>query len=207
MNKPLLDSDEQKVSYGFGLQFGQQLMRNQFEGLDVDLVSAGIHAVLSGETPAISEQSLNAAFASLQEKLQEKKAREALQLAELGKRFLDENAKRDSVKTTASGLQYEILETGNGNTPGTQNTVKTHYHGTFVDGTVFDSSVERGEPATFGVTQVISGWTEALQLMQEGDKWRIFLPAELAYGDMGSPPVIPGGASLVFEIHLIEIVE
>lgn len=206
MSKVTFTTDEQRVSYGFGLQFGQQLQRNQFEGLDLDMVAAGIRDLFLKQDIQVSDAELNQAFSSVQQKLQIQQEQKAKQMAELGKSFLEQNSKREGVKTLASGLQYEVLEAGTGATPTRDSTVVTHYHGTFIDGTMFDSSLERGQPATFGVTQVISGWTEALQLMKVGDKWRIFLPSHLAYGDMGSPPTIPGGAALVFEIHLIDIV-
>lgn len=206
MSTITFSNDEQRVSYGFGLQFGQQLMRNHFDGLDIDMVANGIRDVVTQQGMQITEAELNQAFAAVQEKIEAKNAEQAKQLAELGKTFLAENAKREGVTVLASGLQYEVLQSGTGASPSTSDTVKTHYHGTFIDGTVFDSSVQRGEPATFGVTQVISGWTEALQLMKTGDKWRIFLPANLAYGDRGAPPSIPGGTTLIFEIELLDIV-
>lgn len=120
-------------------------------------------------------------------------------------KFLTENAARAEVSTTDSGLQYEVLVEGSGGSPGARDTVVTHYHGTLVDGTVFDSSVDRGEPAEFGVHQVIPAWTEALQMMSVGDKWRIACPPELAYGERGAGDAIPPNTALVFEIHLIEI--
>ncbi|NRB39053.1 MAG: FKBP-type peptidyl-prolyl cis-trans isomerase [Pseudomonadales bacterium] len=206
MSDVKLESNEEKVSYGFGLQFGQQLSRNNFDGLSVEAVAAGISDILSESEVQVSEEDLNAAYSVVQEAIQAKEAEKNKQMVELSKTFLDENAKRDGVITLESGLQYEILETGEGDKPGTDASVKTHYHGTFIDGKVFDSSVDRGEPATFGVTQVIAGWTEALQLMPTGSKWRLFIPSDLAYGDAGSPPSIPGGTALIFEIHLIEIV-
>ncbi len=206
MTNVIFNTDEQKVSYGFGLQFGQQLQRNFFEGLDIDILQAGIQDILNQNNIQITDSELNQAFAAVQKKIEAKNAQQAKQLAELGKVFLTENAKREGVTTLVSGLQYEVINSGNGKKPTTNDTVKTHYHGTFVDGTVFDSSVARGEPATFGVTQVIRGWTEALQLMQVGDKWRIFLPSDLAYGDHGAPPSIPGGSTLIFEIELLDII-
>lgn len=207
MTTTTLDTDEQKVSYGFGLQFGQQLLRNRFDGLDAELVAKGMADILEQNELMATEEAINAAFAAVQQKLKEKQAEQAKKMSELGLSFLAENAKREGVMTTESGLQYEVLEQGSGAKPAATDTVKTHYHGTFVDGTVFDSSLERGEPATFALDQVISGWTEALQLMAEGAKWRIFLPAHLAYGETGSPPAIPGGAALVFEIHLMEVLK
>ena len=201
-----LDSNEEKVSYGFGLQFGQQLLRNNFDGLSVDAVAAGIADILNEAAIRVTEEDLNAAYGVVQEAIQAKEIEKSKKMVELSQSFLAENAKRDGVIVLESGLQYEILETGEGEKPSKDSTVKSHYHGTFIDGQVFDSSVQRGEPATFGVTQVIAGWTEALQLMPVGSKWRLFIPANLAYGDAGSPPAIPGGAALVFEIHLIETV-
>ncbi len=200
------ESDEQKVSYGFGLQFGQQLLRNNFEGLDATIVGQGIADILAENAIQIDEEDLNTAYSNIQRVLQEKADVDAKKMSELGKRFLEENAKRDGVEITESGIQFEVLEAGDGEKPNTDATVQVHYHGTFMDGQVFDSSVDRGEPATFGVTQVIAGWTETLQMMPVGSKWRITLPPELAYGDAGAPPSIPGGAVLVFEIHLIDIV-
>ena len=118
--------------------------------------------------------------------------------------FLEANAKKDGVIVTASGLQYLVMQSGSGKTPGPTDTVKAHYHGTFIDGSVFDSSVERGAPLDIGVNRVISGWTEALQLMQEGDKWKLFVPSELAYGKRGTGP-IPADTALIFEVELIEV--
>lgn len=201
-----LESDEQKVSYGFGLQFGQQLLRNQFEGLDADIVASGMKDILQQNAIQLDEQALNAAFASVQEKMQAEQAQKAKQMAELGKSFLEENAKREGVTVTDSGLQFEVLEQGDGDKPSKDATVRVHYHGTFMNGQVFDSSVERDQPAEFGVTQVIAGWTEALQLMPVGAKYRLVIPSELAYGDAGAPPSIPGGAVLVFEVHLLDII-
>lgn len=206
-NTTLLDTPEKKVSYGFGLQFGQQIVNNLFEGLDINAIFAGINDIVLKNAVQLSDAELNDAFGTVQEAMQKQRSAHAEKMAELAKTFLAENAKREGVHVTASGLQYEILEAGNGEKPGRNSTVETHYHGTFIDGTVFDSSIERGEPATFGVTQVISGWTEALQMMPTGSKWRIALPPELAYGDAGAPPAIPGGAALVFDIHLINIVD
>ncbi|HEY9033288.1 MAG TPA: FKBP-type peptidyl-prolyl cis-trans isomerase [Pseudomonadales bacterium] len=207
MSDNSITTDEQRVSYGFGLQFGQQLLRNQFDGLDPALVARGINDLLDKKPLAVDEASLNQAFAAVQQKMQAEQARKAQQMQELGRSFLAQNAARDGVVTTASGLQYEVLEAGSGRQPSATSQVKTHYHGCFLDGSVFDSSIERGEPATFALNQVISGWTEALQLMAEGAKWRIFLPPELAYGDMGSPPVIPPGSALQFDIHLLEVLD
>ena len=153
----------------------------------------------------LTSEQMNPAYAAVQKKQQAKAAEMDGKRQELMKEFLQANAAREGVTTTDSGLQYEVLEAGSGATPNAQSTVVTHYHGTLVDGTVFDSSLERGEPAEFGVTQVIAAWTEALLLMSVGDKWRIACPPSLAYGEQGAGDAIPPNTALVFEIHLIEI--
>ena len=200
-----LSTDEQKVSYGFGLQFGDQLRRNSFDGLDLDAVLAGIHHWYNDQQAVLSDAELNPSYQVIQERQQAKAAELTSKREALAAQFMEANAARDEVATTQSGLQYEVLEAGSGAKPGPQSTVVTHYHGTFVDGTVFDSSVERGDPAEFGVHQVIPGWTEALQMMSVGDKWRIACPPKLAYGEQGAGDSIPPNTALVFEIHLIEI--
>jgi FKBP-type peptidyl-prolyl cis-trans isomerase FklB len=200
-----LSTDEQKVSYGFGLQFGQQLRRNHFEGLDLEAVKAGMQHWFEHEQAQLSEEELNPSYQVVQQRQQALAAELAEKRQALAEQFLQTNAAREEVSTTASGLQYEVLESGDGPSPGAQSTVVTHYHGTFVDGTVFDSSVERGTPAEFGVHQVIPGWTEALQMMSVGDKWRIACPPTLAYGEQGAGDAIPPNTALVFDIHLIAI--
>ena len=200
-----LASDEQKVSYGFGLQFGDQLRRNNFDGLDLEAVIAAIRHCYEHGQSAIPDAELNPAFQRIQDQQKAKAAEQASKRMALAEQFMKANAERDEVTVTDTGLQYEVLEAGSGASPGLTSTVVTHYHGTFVDGTVFDSSVERGEPAEFGVNQVIPGWTEALQLMSVGDKWRIACPPKLAYGEQGAGDSIPPNTALVFEIHLIDI--
>jgi len=153
----------------------------------------------------MTDADLNPSYQVIQQKQQTKAAELGAKRAQLAEQFMITNAEREEVTTTASGLQYEVLEAGSGPSPAGQSTVVTHYHGTLVDGTVFDSSVERGQPAEFGVNQVIPGWTEALQLMSVGDKWRIACPPHLAYGEQGAGDSIPPNTALVFEIHLIEI--
>lgn len=205
-NDVALDSDEAKVSYGFGLQFGQQLQQNQFDGLSLDAVLAGVSDWYEKQQSRLTDAELNPAYQAVQTRKQAAAAEMASKRQALAEQFMKANAERDEVTTTDSGLQWEVLEAGDGGAkPGPTAQVVTHYHGTFVDGTVFDSSVERGEPATFGVNQVISGWTEALQLMSVGDKWRIACPPHLAYGEQGAGDSIPPNTALVFEIHLIEI--
>ncbi|MCB1687056.1 MAG: FKBP-type peptidyl-prolyl cis-trans isomerase [Halioglobus sp.] len=205
MPEVTLDTDEQKASYGFGLQFGNQLLRNDFDGLDVEAVIAGIQHWYGHRQSAVTQEQINPSYEVIQRRQQEKAAELAGKRAALAEQFLKANAAREEVSTTASGLQYEVLESGSGASPGPRANVVTHYHGTLVDGTVFDSSVERGEPAEFGVHQVIPAWTEALQMMSVGDKWRIACPPQLAYGEQGAGDAIPPNTALVFEIHLIDI--
>jgi len=200
-----LTSDEQKVSYGFGLQFGDQLRRNQFDGLDIDAVMAGMQHWFVQQQALLSDEQINPSYQIIQDRQKAAAAEVSEQRAAVADQFMAANAARDEVSTTASGLQYEVLEEGSGNSPGPQDSVVVHYHGTFVDGSVFDSSVERGQPAEFGVSQVIPGWTEALQLMSVGDKWRIACPPQLAYGEQGAAGTIPPNSALVFEVHLMDI--
>jgi FKBP-type peptidyl-prolyl cis-trans isomerase FklB len=200
-----LTTDEQKVSYGFGLQFGDQLRRNRFDGMELEAVLAGVQHWYKHQQAALTDAEINPSYQVIQDRQQAKAAELGGKREELAKQFMEANAARDEVTTTDTGLQYEVLETGDGGKPGPQSTVVTHYHGTLLDGTVFDSSVDRGEPAEFGVHQVIPGWTEALQMMSVGDKWRIACPPKLAYGEQGAGDSIPPDTALVFEIHLISI--
>ena len=201
-----LATNEQKVSYGFGLQFGHQLRKNRFDGMDIEAIVAGMRHIFEHNQTQLSDEELNPAYQAVQDRKTAEAARLAEQRQQLAEQFMVANAARDEVSTTASGLQWEVLESGEpGARPGPESEVVTHYHGTFVDGSVFDSSVERGEPATFGVNQVIPGWTEALQMMSVGDKWRIACPPELAYGARGAGDAIPPNTALVFDIHLIAI--
>lgn len=192
-----------KISYALGISLGNNLKNSGFEGLNYQKLSAGIKHVIQEEQLEMSIQEaqaiINDYFQQLQEKAFEHNIKE-------GKNFLTENAKRAEVKTTASGLQYEIIEEGNGQKPAASDRVKVHYHGTLINGNVFDSSVNRGEPATFGVTQVIQGWVEALQLMPVGSKWKLFIPSELAYGAQGAGQSIAPHTTLIFEVELLDIV-
>jgi len=197
---------EQKVSYGFGWQFGRQLQKNKFEGMDVEAAVLALRQCYNGEPSLLSENELNEAYDVVKESRKKFEQERAEKYQFLCATFLDDNAKRDGVVTTDSGLQYEILEVGEGDQPNAEQTVKVHYHGSLIDGQVFDSSITRNEPAEFALNQVIPAWTEALQLMAEGSKWRIVVPYHLAYGEAGSPPSIPPKAILIFEIHLMDIV-
>lgn len=193
----------EKVSYALGLSLGSNLKSNGLDGLDYKKLAKGIEDLMEGAQPEMSIEEaqaiINAYFQELQNKAFEANIAE-------GKKFLAENAAREGVVTLESGLQYEVLTAGNGATPKASDTVKVHYHGTLLSGDVFDSSVKRGEPATFGVTQVIRGWVEALQLMPVGSKWKLFIPSDLAYGAQGAGQSIAPHTTLVFEVELIEIV-
>jgi len=192
-----------KVSYALGLSLGNNLKNSGIDSLDYAKLAKGIEDVLEQNSPEISVQEAQGIISDFFQALQAK-ASEAT-ITE-GKAFLAENAKRAEVVTLESGLQYEIITAGTGITPKASDKVKVHYHGTLINGTVFDSSVSRGEPATFGVTQVISGWVEALQLMPVGSKWKLFIPSDLAYGAQGAGQQIGPHTTLVFEVELIEII-
>ncbi|WP_394175946.1 FKBP-type peptidyl-prolyl cis-trans isomerase [Thalassotalea litorea] len=205
MSENKFESIEQRVSYGVGRQLGDQLRNNPFKEFDVAAVQAGIADALSGAASAVSQEDLQEAFTVVSQKLQEQEAAAAKEASAAGEAFLAENAKREEVTVTESGLQYEILVEGNGDKPSADSTVRTHYHGTFPDGKVFDSSYDRGQPAEFPVNGVIAGWTEALQMMPVGSKWRLHVPYNLAYGERGSQGAIPPYATLVFDVELLDI--
>lgn len=202
----VLDSDEKRVSFGFGMQFGQQLMQNKFDDMSLEAVIAGMSAVYNSTPIPLKDTEMQSAYDAIQTKVKAKQAEVAAKMGELSVEFLRQNAAAEGVVTLASGVQYQILEDADGPKPAASDTVRVHYEGTLIDGQVFDSSISRGEPAEFGVGQVIPGWVEALQLMPVGSKWRVAIPSDKAYGPAGSPPTIPGHAALVFEIHLIAIV-
>ena len=199
-----------KVSYALGLNIGQQLKQMGLSGvLNVEDFAASIKDTLDGNDLKVSlqeaQQVLNQFFAELEEK-QRAAAAEAGKAARVeGEKFLAENAKRPEVTVTASGLQYEVLTEGTGKQPKAENTVRCHYEGRLIDGSVFDSSYRRGEPADFGLRQVIKGWTEGVQLMKEGSKFRFYIPYNLAYGEQGAGADIPPYAALILDVELIEI--
>jgi len=192
----------EKVSYALGLSLGNNLLGSGVTALDYAKLAKGIQDVMEQKEPEISYQEaqtvINDFFQALQAKVSEAAQKE-------GVAFLAENAKRAEVVTLASGLQYEVITAGTGATPTASDSVKVHYHGSLLDGTVFDSSVERGEPTSFGVTQVISGWVEALQLMPVGSKWKLFIPSDLAYGAQGAGQSIAPHSTLIFEVELLAI--
>ncbi|MEH6823107.1 MAG: FKBP-type peptidyl-prolyl cis-trans isomerase [Motiliproteus sp.] len=200
-----IDSVEQKVSYGIGLQMGSQLRENSIDGLEVDLVLLGLRTAFTGEEASVPNEELQAAFNALNEKRQAEAEASAGAAEAEGLSYMEENAKRDGVLITESGLQYEVITEGSGEKPSASSTVRTHYHGTFIDGRIFDSSVDRNQPAEFPVGGVIAGWTEALQLMSVGSKWRLVVPSKLGYGAQGAGGSIPPHCTLVFEVELLDI--
>ena len=198
-------TDAEKASYGIGLQMGEQLKSNPFEGLNLNSVFEGMKDAYAGSAFQVEIPEIQAAFEKVNEEIQARREEEAKVLAAEGIAFLEENAKRPELTVTESGLQYEVLATGEGEKPTAESTVRVDYHGTLVNGTVFDSSYERGQPAEFPVGGVIKGWTEALQMMPVGTKWRIYVPHELAYGERGAGAAIAPFSTLVFDVELHEI--
>lgn len=197
---------EARVSYGIGRQMGDQLSSNPIEGLSIDGVLAGLADSLNGVESVVSHEDLNAAFGEMHKRMQAAEAEKGKVMAVEGEKFLAQNAEREEITITESGLQFEVLTEGSGEKPSKAATVRTHYHGSLINGTVFDSSVERGEPAEFPVGGVIAGWTEALQMMPVGSKWRLYIPHNLAYGERGAGGAIAPYSALVFEVELLEIV-
>ncbi len=199
-------SVEELVSYGIGRQMGQQLADNPFEGVSSAAVAQGLLDALNGVEMPYSNEQMQDAFQEINNRMQAKEAEQSKSLAAAGEAFLAENAKKPGITVTESGLQYEVITQGTGEIPTKTSKVKTHYHGTLIDGTVFDSSVNRGQPIDFPVNGVIAGWTEALQLMPVGSKWRLYIPYNLAYGERGAGASIKPYAALIFDVELIEIV-
>ncbi|MGK0500430.1 MAG: FKBP-type peptidyl-prolyl cis-trans isomerase FklB [Oceanicoccus sp.] len=197
---------ELRVSYGVGRQMGEQLASNPFDGINVDAVVEGVRGALKGQPSEVTEELMRAAYEEINDRMKAQEAEKSKDLTAEGDAFLAENAKRDEVTVTESGMQYEVLVAAEGDMPLATSTVRTHYHGTLLDGTVFDSSVDRGEPTEFPVNGVIAGWTEALQMMAIGAKWRLYLPHNLAYGERGAGGAIGPYASLIFDVELLAIV-
>ncbi|MCL4144708.1 UNVERIFIED_CONTAM: hypothetical protein GTU68_066991 [Idotea baltica] len=205
MSEVKLETVEQRASYGIGLQMGQQLAQSGLEGLNVAAIAKGIATSLTGDMPEIEVDAINEALQALHMRAEEARAEASKAAAADGEAFLADNALRSEVTVLESGLQYEVLTAGTGEIPTSDKTVRVHYHGMLTDGTVFDSSVERGQPAEFPVTGVIAGWVEALQLMPVGSKWKLSIPQDLAYGERGAGAAIPPYAALVFEVELLDI--
>ena len=216
-DKPDLTNPKQRTSYAIGLNIGSKL-KAQDLGLDARALAAGIADALGGK-PALTPEQVHAALQQLQQDVEAKNAAEAAKYADGaknlkdGEAFLAANKTKDGIKVhpvtlpdgTTAELQYKILKSGTGNTPKKTDTVTVHYTGTLIDGTVFDSSVQRGQPATFPVSGVIPGWTEALQMMKVGDKWQLFIPAKLAYDEQSPSPKIGPNSTLIFEVELLDI--
>ena len=206
--KPELTDQKDRESYSLGYQFGKNM---KFQGVDIDLdvYTSGVRDAVDGKAPRMTPEEIRSAISGLQRRLkvaqQEALKKEGEKNLAQGKAFLAENGKKDGVKTLSSGLQYTVLTEGSGKSPQKTDTVTVHYRGTLIDGSEFDSSISRGQPATFKVGGVIPGWTEALQLMKMGAKWQLFIPPGLAYGERGSPPRIPPNSTLIFEVELISV--
>ena len=201
-----LDNDKQKLSYIFGIQVGQNMVAEGVE-LEMDAFTAGVADMMAGKQPQLDQADAEKVIGEFQQKKAKEMAADMNAKQEVAAAYMEANAKKDGVVTTESGLQYKIITAGDGAKPTTEDKVIAHYKGTLLDGTVFDSSYDRGEPATFPVTGVIQGWVETLQLMQEGAKWEIVVPANLAYGPRGAGQGSPIGPNetLKFEIELIAI--
>ncbi|MBQ6406388.1 MAG: FKBP-type peptidyl-prolyl cis-trans isomerase [Prevotella sp.] len=198
-----------KVSYALGIGIGHQLANMGGSELNIDDFAQAVKDVLGGKELNIksseAQQIVQEFFAAQEQKINKQRQEAGKQHKEMGEKYLAENAKKEGVITLPSGLQYQVLKEGNGKKPTAKDQVKCHYEGFLIDGTVFDSSVQRGEPAVFGLQQVIAGWTEGLQLMQEGAKYRFFIPYRLAYGEGGAGGAIPPFATLIFDVELIQV--
>lgn len=190
-----------RLSYALGLSIAQNFLSSGIQEINSQDFAEALEAVYGGKEKKMSFEEAKQVVTSF---FQDLEAHAGEENARLGKKFLEENAKQEGVKVTASGLQYLVVKEGEGKTPGANDAVTVHYTGRLIDGTVFDSSIERGEPATFGVGQVIAGWTEALQMMKEGSAWRLFIPSELAYGSHGTGPIQPN-STLIFDVQLLKV--
>lgn len=205
---PVMKSQKEKMSYVIGFDIGKNMLADfKQRGFDLDnvLLLKGLTDALNEKESALSQEETQSATQVFQQEMMEKQNEESFAARKAGEDFLALNALKEGVTVTASGLQYKILVEGTGKSPAPTNTVVVHYRGKLIDGTVFDESYTRGEPATFQLNQVIKGWTEGLQLLKEGGKAELFIPAELGYGDRGAGQVIPPGAALIFEVELIKV--
>lgn len=199
-----VESDLEKLSYSMGIFFGQSVARQGMQ-LDNAAFLQAVEDVLNNTELKLSNEEMQKILTDFQKKEQEELAAAASSNKEIGEKFLVENKKKEGVKTTASGLQYKVVKAGDGEKPSATSKVVVHYRGTLIDGTEFDSSYSRGEPASFGVNQVIKGWQEALQMMPVGSKWQIYIPSDLAYGERGAGGSIKPNSTLIFDVELLEI--
>jgi len=204
-DKDTIKTEADKVSYGLGLQLGHQIVEQSFNGFNLEALLVGVRDIYNNKPCQFSDEEMQSAFASINKMVNAEKGAAGSKNQDEGQAFLAENAKKEGILSTASGMQYEIMAEGDGQMPKAEDTVTTHYHGSLIDGTVFDSSVERGTPAEFPVNGVIKGWTEALQMMNIGSKWRLFIPPELAYGEQGAGADIGPNCTLIFEVELLAI--
>ncbi|WP_445375814.1 peptidylprolyl isomerase [Photorhabdus tasmaniensis] len=205
MAKLSFDSIEAQASYGVGLQVGQQLLESGLQGLEPEALLVGLCDALESRSPAVPVDILHRALREMHERADGVRRERQQAMAEEGQKFLAENAQRDGISTTESGLQFSVLKQGDGAIPARTDRVRVHYTGRLIDGTVFDSSVQRGEPAEFPVNGVIAGWIEALTLMPVGSKWELYIPYDLAYGERGAGASIPPYSTLIFEVELLDI--
>lgn len=203
------NQDLDRISYALGLSMGNNFRNSGIKTINVRDFADGVAAVFEGAKPKMSYDEAKEEIRIFFKAMEEEQRAAAQKMGEVnaaaGKAFLEENGKRVEVNVTPSGLQYEVLEEGTGKQPSAGDNVTVHYTGKLIDGTVFDSSVDRGAPATFGVTQVIPGWVEALQMMKEGAKWRLFIPSNLAYGPNGAGNIIGPNSTLIFDVELIKV--
>jgi FKBP-type peptidyl-prolyl cis-trans isomerase len=207
-----LKTDIEKTSYALGMTIGRQVL-NMLKSSQTEVVAKyfaiGLKDILEGNKPALDDAEAKAVMDVLNKQTAAKRQQQMADLAQknqaAGKAYLEANAQKEGVKVTASGLQYKVLQAGTGDAPKPTDTVKVHYRGTLIDGTEFDSSHKRGQPAQFQLNRVIPGWTEGLQLMSPGSKYQFVIPADIGYGDRGSPPTIPPAATLIFEVELLEV--
>ncbi|UOQ51505.1 FKBP-type peptidyl-prolyl cis-trans isomerase [Hymenobacter cellulosivorans] len=205
-----LNSLQEQISYIIGRDLARNFAQQGLQ-LDIDVLAASLKEGLAGEPSRLSQEQMRSAMEQLQAQMggpEEEDTQDSQDMSnnkQAGEDFLAENKNKPGVTTLPSGLQYEVLTEGNGQKPGPRSSVTTHYHGTLINGTVFDSSYQRGQPATFGVNQVIAGWTEALQLMPEGSKWRLYIPSDMAYGKRGAGRDIGPDSALIFDVELLKV--
>jgi FKBP-type peptidyl-prolyl cis-trans isomerase FklB len=204
--KLTLKNQKERVSYIIGMDIGNNLKKQSID-VDPSILAKGMKDALSSEKPLLTEQEIQETMLAFQKEMMAKQAEIGKKNKAEGEAFLAENKKKEGVKTLPSGLQYKVIKAGTGKVPKLTDTVTAHYRGTLINGTEFDSSYKRGQPASFQVSGVIRGWSEALQLMQEGSKWQLFIPSNLAYGEKGAGNIIGPNAALIFEVELISIQE